>query len=927
MGRRCERGVLDQLVSAVRVGGSRVLVVCGEPGAGKSALLEYLAGHAPGCRVVRAAGVESEMELAFAGLHQLLAPVLDRAGLLPGRQREALETAFGLSAGPVPDRFLVGLAVLGLLSEVAAERPLVCVVDDEQWLDRASVQALGFVARRLAAESIGLVFAVRVPGTELAGLPELAVEGLAEEDARALLDAVLAGPVDERVRDLIVAETRGNPLALLELPRGLSPAELAGGFGLPGAVSLPGRIEESFRRQLDGLPIQTRRLLAVAAADPSGDPLLVWRAAGRLGIPVQAGAAAVGAGLVEFGVRVRFRHPLARSAAYRSASAQHRQQAHAALAEATDTAADPDRRAWHRAQAAAGPDERVAAELERSAGRAQGRGGLAAAAAFLERAALLTPGPVRRAQRLLAAARGRSDAGELAAALGLLVAAEAGPLDARQAAEVERLRGQIASYQGRDFDAARLLLHAASMLEPLDAALARETHLESLWAAIFAGDASRPGGVREAAGAARAAPRGAGPPRAVDVVLDALALRFTEGYAAAAPELTRALELLVSLNANVDDDRRWLWLAGGKAGGIIAMDLWDSESWHALAARQVQAARDAGALAHLQFALSRLGLHRLLAGQLAEAGRLIDEERLIAEATGNPPIGGYAALMLAAWQGRERDASELIQASVQDAAGRGAGWVGFAAYARAVLNNGLGRYGAARDAAREVFERDNLGLGHLAVAELAEAAARTGDAAAVRAALDWLSERTRVTRTEWALGLEARVRALLGDGPAADDCYRESVELLGLTQIRAELARSHLLYGEWLRRQGRRTDAREQLRTAWRMLEEMGAEAFAERARRELAATGETARKRAAPAVCTGAATEVLTTQEALVARLARDGLSNPEIGARLFISPRTAKYHLSNVFTKLGISSRSQLDSVLPADPDTQGRDTAGPR
>src|SRR5271170_4454077 len=550
--RRGERGVLDQLINAVRAGGSRVLVVRGEPGVGKSALLDYLAGRAAGCRVVRAAGVESEMELAFAGLHQVLAPVLDHLEGLPGPQREALRTAFGLSAGLVPDRFLVGLAVLGLVSEVAAERPLICVVDDEQWLDRASVQALGFAARRLAADPVGLVFAARVTGAELAGLPELAVEGLGEEDARALLDSVLTGPVDARVRDLIVAETRGNPLALLELPRGLKPAELAGGFGLPATVSLPGRIEDSFRRQLEALPEQTRRLLALAAADPSGDPLLVWRAAGRLGIAVGAGAPAVGAGLVQFGARVRFRHPLARSAAYRSARVQQMQQIHAALAEVTDPAADPDRRAWHRAQAAPGPDEDVAAELERSAGRAQDRGGLAAAAAFLERAALLTPDLVRRAQRLIDAARAKRDAGALDAALGLLVATEAGPLDALQAAKVERLRGQIASDQYRGSDAARLLLRAARLLEALDAGLAREMHLDALGAALVAGDLERPGGVREAAQAARAAPPSPDPPRPVDVLLDAFALRLTEGHAAAAAAMTRALELLVTLDADAD---------------------------------------------------------------------------------------------------------------------------------------------------------------------------------------------------------------------------------------------------------------------------------------------------------------------------------------------------------------------------------------
>ena len=912
--RRGECGVLDQLVETVLSGESRVLLVRGEPGVGKSALLEYLAGRAAGCRVVRAVGVESEMELAFAGLHQLLASMLDRLDRLPGPQREALRTAFGLSAGPVPDRFLVGLAVLGLVSEVSAERPLVCVVDDEQWLDRASAQTLGFVARRLPAEPVGLVFGARVAGVELAGLPDLVVPGLPEEDARALLDSALTGPLDPRVRDLIVAETRGNPLALLELPRGLTPGELAGGFGLPEEGSLPGRIEESFARQLEGLPEETRHLLQTAAADPSGDPLLVWRAAARLGIPVQASAA--GAGLVEFGARVRFRHPLVRSAAYRSTPVQQMQEIHRALAGATDSAADPDRRAWHRAQAAPGPDADVAAELERSAGRALARGGLAAAAAFLERAALLTPEPERRAQRLLSAARAKRNAGALDAALRLLDVTEAGPLDALLAAKVARLRGQIAFDQRRGSDAARLLLGAAQRLEPLNAGQARETYLEALWAAMFAGDLGMPGGLREAAKAARAAPSGPDPPRAVDVLLDALALRFTEGYAAAVPALTRALGLLVALDAS-GEGRRWLGLAGGRAS-MIARELWDFESWHALATRQVEVARDMGALVHLQFALNFLGLHHLLAGELAAAERLIAEDRLIAEATGNPPVT-YAAMLLAAWQGRENAASELIQAAAQMATGSGRGMLaGFAAYASAVLNNGLGRYDAARDAAKPAFERDHLGFGRLVVAELAEAAARTGDVALVLAMLDWLSERTRATPTEWALGIEARVRALASDGQVADGWYRESVARLGRAGVRAELARSHLLHGEWLRRQGRRVDAREQLRTARDMLDAMGMAAFAERARRELAATAETARERTTTAAGAG---EPLTAQEAQVARLALDGLSNPEIGARLFISPRTVKYHLSKVFTKLGISSRGQLHRVLPAEPGTTPR------
>ncbi|HEX6678017.1 MAG TPA: AAA family ATPase [Actinomycetes bacterium] len=572
-GRRRECDVLDRLIEAARAGESRALVVRGEPGVGKTALLDYLAEHASGCRVARAAGVQSEMELAFAGLHQSLAPMLDRLERLPAPQRAALQTAFGLGPGPAPDRFLVGLAVLSLLADVAEDHPLICLVDDEQWLDHASTQVLGFVARRLAAEPVALVFGARTPGEELAGLPELVIEGLHQVDARALLDAALTGPLDARVRDPIVAETRGNPLALLELPWGATPAELAGGFALPDTVALSGWIEESFRRRLEALPAETRLLLLVAAAEPVGDPVLVWRAAERLGVQAQAAMPAAEAGLLEFGARVRFRHPLVRSAAYRSTAAQERQNVHQALAEATDPEVDPDRSAWHRAQATPGPDEDVASELERSASRAQARGGLAAAAAFLERAAMLTPDPALRAQRLLAAARPRGDAGALEAALGLLVAAEAGPLDELQAAEVRRLRAQIALVQRRS-DAGRPLLSAARRLEPLNASLARETHLEALGTTVWAGDPDNPGVLRAAAEAARAAPPGPDPPRAVDLLLDGFALRLTDGYAAAAPTLTRALELVLALDVADDEVGRWLWLAGGRASVMVALEVW-----------------------------------------------------------------------------------------------------------------------------------------------------------------------------------------------------------------------------------------------------------------------------------------------------------------------------------------------------------------
>jgi DNA-binding CsgD family transcriptional regulator len=906
-GRRSECDLLDRLVEAVRDGESRALVVRGEPGVGKTALLEYLVEQASGCRVARAAGVQSEMELAFAGLHQLLAPMLDRVEHLPSPQRDALRTAFGVSPGSAPDRLFVALAVLSLLSDVAEQRPLICVVDDEQWLDRASAQVLAFVARRLETESVGLVFAARSTSDELAGLPQLVVEGLDEGDARALLDSVLTGPLDARVRDQIVSETRGNPLALLELLRGYTPAELAGGFALPGAVPLAGRIEESFRRRLDALPAETRRLLQLAAADPVGDPLLVWRAAERLGIRAQAATPAAQAGLLEFGARVRFRHPLVRSAAYRSASVQERQDAHGALAEVTDSEIDPDRRAWHRAQASPGPDDDVADELERSAGRAQARGGLAAAAAFLERAAILTPEPARRAQRLLAAARTKRDAGALDEALGLLVAVEAGPLDALRTAEVEHLRGQIALEQQRGGDAARLLLSAARRFEPLDAGLARETHLEALVAAMWADDLNSAGGVLEAAEAVRAAPPGPKPPRTVDVLVDGLAIRLTKGYVAAAPTLLRALEMVLAPDFGTGDVGRGLWLAGSRPSATIALELWDADAWHVLAVRQVQVARNVGALAHLRFALNSFAGNRLLAGELTSAALMIEEDHLIAEATGNRPIP-YTDMLLAAWRGQEAQASQLIEAGLRDATARGQGrFVTIAMYASSVLYNGLGHHDAAREAASRAFEGDQVGRDPLVLPELAEAASRTGDVALLRSALEWLSERARVTPTQWLLGIEARVGALLGEGDMAERLYCESIDRLGRTSLRVELARAHLLYGEWLRRERRRVDAREQLHTAHDMLASMGVEAFAERARRELLATGETLRKRSVET------RDELTAQEALIARLARDGLSNPEIGTRLFISPRTVKYHLRKVFIKLGISSRSELDRVLP--------------
>jgi DNA-binding CsgD family transcriptional regulator len=895
-GRRGERGVLDGLLAAVRAGESRVLVVHGEPGVGKTALLEYLAEQADGCRVLRVAGVQSEMELAYAGVHQLCAPLLGRLGVLPGPQRQALATAFGMSAGPAPDRFLVGLAVLGLLSEVAGERPVLCLADDAQWLDQASAQVLAFVARRLGAESVGLVFGTRATGGELAGLPELAVRGLAEADARALLDAVLPGPIDARVREQIIAETRGNPLALLELPREAAPSELAGGFGLPGALPLAGQIEGSFRRQIGALPAQARRLLLLAAADPTGDPALIWRAAGQLGIGPDAAAPAAEAGLAEFGARVRFRHPLVRSAAYLSAPARDRQEVHRALAEATDPRADPDRRAWHRAQATAGPDEDVAAELERSAGRAQARGGLAAAAAFLERAAALTADPARRAGRTLAAARAQLQAGAFGKALELLASAEAGPLDERQSARVDWLRGQVAYASGQGSDAPPLLLKAARRFEPLDLDLARETYLDALQAAHIAGHLAGGGDLDEVSRAARALPPPKRPPRPADLLLDGLALLVTDGPAAAAPVLRQATSAFAGPDVPAAD-----WLRWGRIAPVVSTALWD-DAGLSLLERPVQLAREVGALDRLPMLLNQLASAAVWQGDFAAAATLIAEADAISEATG-ARIAPYAALRLAAFRGREADAAPLIQATLEQAAAAGQGTaVTWAHWVTASLYNGLGRYADALAAAGQASEDGPPYMSIQALPELAEAAARTGNPDVARDAVGRLAKWTRAGGTDWGLGIEARSRALLTEGQAAEPLYQEAISRLGRTRMRPELARAHLAYGEWLRRTRRPADAREQLRGAYQTLDGIGMDGFAERARRELRAAGGTVRRRAPT---TGVE---LTAQEAQIARLAGEGLSNQEIAIRLFLSPRTVRYHLEKVFTKLDITSRAQL-------------------
>ena len=896
-GRQAECQQLERLVEAARCGTSRVLVISGEAGVGKSALLDHLVAAASGCRVVRAAGVQAEAGLAFAGLHQLCTPLLHRLDRIPAPQGAAVGTAFGLRAGPAPDQFLLRLGVLSLLTEAAAERPLVCVIDDARWLDPPSAQALAFAARRLVTEPVALVFALRDPADNqsLAGLPQLVLGGLGPEDARDLLAAAIPGPLDERVRDRIVAETRGNPLALLELSRSSNHVELAGGFGPPGAQELAGRVEDNVQRLLAALPADARRLLLAVAVEPTGDPALIRRAAARLDVRIVEHDRSAFAGLLRWDTRVTFRHPLTRSAVYRAAAPEELRAAHGVLADVTDPGSDAERRAWHRAYSIPGPDEEVAAELERGAGRARARGGPAAAAAFLERATHLTPGARQRARRALAAAGAALQIGAYDSALVLLAVAEDGPPDELQRARTDLLRARLAGASGPAEQAAPLLLAAARRIEPLDPEPARAAYLEAVSAAMMAGS---PTAVQVAA-AARRAP--APPePSGVDLLLDALTTRLIEGYAAAAPLSRRALRAFARPDRPAEASPGPLRLASA-----IAAELWDDESWDVIAGRRLTAAREAGALGELALAFESRVIVEVLRGALPTAAALVDEAAAVTDriGTGTDPVP-CGALWLAAWRGREPDALRLGRDL--DARGDGAG-PAVAHAANALLYNSLGRYERAVAAARRAAESaPDLAAAGWGLTELVEAAVRLGDRDLAADAAARLAERTGASRTEWALGIEARSRALVSDGDAAEAFYREAIERLGRTRVGAELARARLLYGEWLRRGNRRTDAREQLRAAEQAFTAAGAEAFAERARRELAATGERARKR------TPAAVRQLTAREAEIARMARDGLSNPEIGRRLFLSPRTVEYHLGHVFAKLGITSRHEVDRAL---------------
>ena len=913
VGRSRERTELDYLLDRTRYGESTAIVLRGEAGIGKTTLLDYCARHASGCDLARIASVQSELEMPYAAIHQLCNPMLEHLDALPEPQQDALKVAFGLLTGTAPDRFAMGLAVLSLLAEVASERPLVCLVDDAQWLDEPSRQVLTFVGRRLAAEGIMLVLAERSDnGRQESALPTMDLTGLDLEDAQALLKATTPGHLDDQVRDRIVAETRGNPLQLLELPRRMGAAELAGGFGefdtrsaATQMRSAATQMEEQYRRRIAALPAQSRDLLLLAATDSTGDAALLWRAALRLGIAPEAAIPAQAERLLTIGERVSFRHPLVRSAAYALGSPDDRRAAHSALAESTDEGADPERRIWHLAAAASQPDETVAAELVRTAGTAAGRAGLAAAAAFLERASVLTPDPSVRTDRGLDATEAHLQAGELEVARGLLAQAAAAATTDLQLARVEQLAGQIDAAATPGREAPLRLLRAAKRLEPLDVAMARDTYLQAWWASILAGDFASPGGdIGAVATAVRTAPAATDPGPA-DLLLDGLAAAILDDPGHAAESLRRGLDSFGTAQLAPGE---WMQLA--RSATTAAFTLMDADAWVALSTMHVELARESGALAALIVALNSHVTVTTLRGDFKTAAALVAELDAVKEDTGihEAPFG---TVLLAAYRGTPLDT--LSPRSVEDRGrvDRGAGYaLRLAAWADAISNNGRGRYGAALAACRASVDQLVFDT-PVALAEMVEAAVRDDRPDLAREVHNRLAARTR-TGTDWAYAIEARARALVLDDETAEHWYAESIDVFARTPLIPDLARSRLVYGEWLRRRNRLLDAREQLKIAYETFREIGAEGFSERARRELAAAGVKIAKQRSET----SGVNQLTEQEGQIARLAKMGLTNAEIGAELFLSVRTVEWHLRKVFMKLGIASRRDLKNALPEPP-----------
>jgi DNA-binding CsgD family transcriptional regulator/tetratricopeptide (TPR) repeat protein len=863
IGRTDHQARIDKLLGAARIGSGGSLLLTGEAGMGKSALLAYATSNAPRFQVQRISGVEFEQELPYSALHQLCVPLMSHLDQLPERHRDALLVAFGMAAGDT-DASRVGVAVLGLLTAATRRRPLLLVIDDAQWLDTASSAALVFLSRRISADRIAMLVALRTPAADdsLAGLPALTVTGLADDDARALLAARSPLPLDEQVRDRLLAEAVGNPLALLELPT-------AGGFLPPGAG-----VEHVYETRLSGLTRGARLLLTLASADPTGDPALLRDAAARLGLDLgETGAEASSTGLVDFGTPVRFCHPLARSAAYRSAAPDDRRAAHDALAAVTTAA---DRRAWHRAQARVAPDEEVAEELERCADDARTRGGAAAAAAFLQRAVTLSADPLRRAERTVAAARACFEAGSGERALALLASVETARFGAAQRARADLVRGQITFAQRQDSAGPLLLVRAARHLSELDPAGARDHLLEAAGMSFVAGCSTNVH-AQILAAASSTAPAGAGPD-----LLDALIAFASRGYLAAAPALRAALY----------DSPQPIWTQSPALAPMVAIELWDTDTFSTIVGHLVEEGRRTGSPLLLRLGLAMSTIDAITTGDPGRAIATTAEEAAVADAINVAPLLNNR-MLLAAIRGRRDQYAALLAHTGPDAR------QSFEQlWPTALLHNGLGDHAAALSAARTALTGDDLFLFGLILTELVEAAARCGDHPTAAEALRLLTERTQASPTPLGLGMAAYCRGLV---TGQEEHFREAIELLAPGDRVFYLGRAHLLYGEWLQEQGGR-ECRDHLRTAHGLLSRSGADGFAQRAATALQAAGGRITPRPASPV------EQLTMQEVAVARLVAAGATSSEAAAQLYISRRTVETHLNTIYRKLGLTSRRQL-------------------
>jgi DNA-binding CsgD family transcriptional regulator len=909
--RQAERAAVDEVLRSVRNGFSATLVIRGSAGVGKTALLGWATQTAPDMRTCSVTGIEAEVELAFAALHQLLVPVLPGMEELPDPQRHALQVAFGKEAGPAPDRFLVGLAALTLLARAAEERPALCLIDDAQWLDAESARVLAFVARRLYADQVGMLIAVAEPAAADAfeQLPEVSVGGLPPEEAGQLLRSVARAPIDDRVVDQILAETERNPLALGQVGLELTAQELADPAFLPEPVPVGRRLTDGLRRQVARLDPNTHAFLLLLAAEPGRGRPVLWRAARNGGIDADTAAAeAEAAGLIELSAgSVRFCYPLIRSAIYYGAPDRDRRRVHALLSAACDPW-DLDRRAWHLGAAATSPDEEVAAELEHAASRAQARGGYAGRVALLSRSVELTADDGQRARRELALADAELSSGNPDTAQQLVDAALPRLADQGQRAQGERLMGEVLFAQGHVVDSANLLASAARLLTP-DHAAAREAMMAAMRVAIWAG----PTEAKEIATAAAALPRPAQPEaRVCDLLLEGFAARFAVGFGASIEPFRSAVSALRSEDPEQVTELRWF-----EMGVIAAASLWDADGVLDLTNRFLRAARAQGALAMLPVALALRATADCLVGRLADAEDRWREMREILAASRSATVVGVDSLsegVALVYTGRIAEARSVAAARIRESTSRGQGGVADVGRAIAAMADvWAGSYDAAVDAAATVVQDDIPFVTEATLPELIEATARSGQRSEAMSAFHIMSERALAVGTPEALGVRSRCAALVDDSDGAQASYQQAIGHLERSRAGVELARAHLQYGEWLRRRKRKRDARRELHAAHDMLEAMGATGFAARAAAELQATGEHVRPQAP-------ATTDLTAQEARVAGLAAEGETNNQIAAQLFISPRTVEYHLSKVFAKLGVSSRAQLARRLPASVEAPG-------